>query len=121
MKYLLFILIVCVGIITATSGCAGGVYYATPPNTYLLGTFEFCDDWGCRMITAPYYYTDNEVVYWDAHFGCWIGPHGYWIRGGWRPGFVVGYHERYNGGFYHRFTVHPGGWRAGSGYHGHME
>jgi hypothetical protein len=120
MKKLLFALVLCLGLIPVT-GCYAdeGVYVEAPPATAQVGTVEFCDDYGCRMVTAPYYYYGDELVYWDAHFGCWIGPHGYWMGGGWHAGWVGGYHGYYGAHFYHRTFSHPSGWRAGSGYHGY--
>lgn len=90
------------------SGC---VVYEEPYTAYRVtdGCATFCDDFGCREVCGSYYYTpEGYVVYWDAHFGCWIGPHGYW-RGG---VFYRGYHPGYHG-WYHR------GWYHGGGYHGH--
>lgn len=81
------------------SGCVVEAYY---PDRYYTGTVVFCDDYGCREVTAPYYYdSDGAVVYYDAYFGYWIGPHGYWVGGVYRPGFWVGYHGYYHSGWYH--------------------
>ena len=118
MKKLVAVLLMCLSVIMVT-GCAESVVYADPPATYVTGTVEFCDDWGCRYVTAPYYYVNGEVVYYDYHFGCWIGPRGYLYGGVWRPGWIPGYHGWYGAGHYHYFHSHPGGWKAGSGWHGY--
>lgn len=117
MKKLLIVLAACLALVGG-SGCAEEYAYGPPPAYYSTGTVEFCDEYGCRWVTAPYYYVGDEVVYWDAHFGCWIGPHGYYVGGVWRPGVVVGYHGWYHGGYYHR--VYAPHFRSGSGhwYHG---
>jgi hypothetical protein len=120
MKNLLF-LFVCAGLI-GTAGCVETVATADPP-TYYTGTFEFCDDWGCRYITAPHYYANGIVIYWDAHFGYWVGPHGYLVGGRWHQGFVPGYHGWYGAGFYHcgpgcYHGNHPGSYGYHGGYHG---
>lgn len=102
--------------IALSTGCA--VYSDGPdyPVATTSGPVEFCDDYGCRWVNAPYYY-DGAVVYWDAHFGCWIGPHGYWHGGVWYHGFHPGYHVPYGDHLYHRPYSHSQGWGAGSGYH----
>src|SRR5579864_743242 len=112
MKRWLLILVSCLALVG--TGCAEEFVYSDPPIAVASGPVEFCDDWGCRMVNAPYYYVDGEVVYWDASFGVWIGPRGYWTGGIWHRGWVVGYHEHYHVGFYHNFHGYPGGWRAGS-------
>lgn len=108
-------LMMCAGLATMVSGCyAEEVYTEAPPVAAANGCVAYTDDWGTREVCAPYYYLNGEVVYWDAHFGCWIGPHGYWLGGGWHPGFVGGYHGYYGSHVYH-------GWHGGSfhgGYHG---
>src|SRR5277367_1666202 len=119
MKSLLLALAACVGLMVSSAGCAEEGYYSDPPVSPAVGTVEFCDDLGCRFVEAPYYYMDGEVVYWDAHFGVWIGPHSYWREGRWYGGSIYGYHSFYHPGYYHSFTYHDGGWRAGSGYHGY--
>jgi len=115
MKKLLLAVVLCLGL----TGCAEGYYYYDPPGVYQVGTVEFCDDWGCRMVAAPYYYVGGEVVYFDAHFGCWIGPNGYWVSGRWYRGTYPGYHGWYHAGWYHHFHYNEGGWKMGSGYHGY--
>lgn len=97
MKKLLLALAFSLGLM----GCVEERVYGPPPGMYVTGTVEFCDDVGCRWVTAPYYYEDNEIIYWDAHFGMWIGPHGYWHGGYWHEGFVYGYHDWYHNGWYH--------------------
>lgn len=111
------------------SGCVEEEYvYADGPGSYQTGTVVFCDDFGCREVTAPYYYTpEGAVVYWDVHFGCWIGPHGYWRAGVFYPGFVVGYHGWYHHGYYHwhspghyyQYHYHHGGSYHGGHYYYH--
>lgn len=87
------------------SGCA--VY----DDPYYSNCFEFCDDYGCRTVcNTRYYYYGGEAYYWDAHFGCWIGPHGYWRSGSFYHGFHPGYHGYYHHGYY--------GGHIGGGYHG---
>lgn len=121
MKKLLILVLCLVGLFSMAGCVAEEGYYGAPPGVFetTIGTVEFCDDWGCRMITAPYYYYEGDVVYWDAHFGCWIGPRGYWLGGDWHHGWIEGYHGWYGGHFYHRWVSHPQGWRAGSGFHGY--
>lgn len=115
MKKLVLALVMCLGL----AGCAEDSYYYAPPATYQSGYVEFCDDWGCRYVNAPYYMVDGEVIYWDVHFGCWIGPRGYWGGGVWHHGFWPGYHGVYHPGTYHHFHYSDRGWKAGSGYHGY--
>lgn len=117
MKKLLLPLVICLGLGVGTVGCAEDFAYADPPSVaYASGLVEFCDDYGCRWINAPYYYAGGDLVYWDAHFGCWIGPHGYWHGGGWHRGFVYGYHQHYHAGTYH--VLHSGGHAWSGGFHG---
>jgi hypothetical protein len=116
MKNLVLVLVACLGL----AGCvAEEGMYVEAPVAVASGSVEFCDDWGCRMIDAPYYYDDGDVIYWDAHFGVWIGPHGYWHGGIWHRGWVDGYHGWYGVHHYHYFHEHTGGWRFGSGWHGY--
>ena len=105
MKKFLLGLILCLGL----TGCyVEGYDYA--PGAYSTGSVEFCDDYGCRFVTAPYYYDSAGVLfYWDAHFGCWIGPHGYWRGGAFYHGFYPGYHGWYHGGWYHVPHYYGGG------------
>lgn len=119
MKKLLLALALCLGLVPMTGCYAEEGVYVEAPSAYEVGTVEFCDDWGCRYITAPYYYYDGEVVYYDAHFGCWIGPRGYWVGGIWHRGWVGGYHGWYGAHHYHYFHEHTGGWRGGGGWHGY--
>jgi hypothetical protein len=114
MKNLLLILTAC-GLMAATSGCEAEVGYDSPPVAYTTGTVEYCDDFGCRDVNAPYYYDNGEVVYYDAHFGYWMGPRGYLVGGRWHSGFVGGYHSYYHPGYYHGYR---GGYHGGGGFHG---
>lgn len=115
MKYLL-ILLVCLGM----TGCLADVYVGAPvARSYPTGTVEFCDDYGCRMVTAPYYYLNGELVYWDVHFGCWIGSHGYHRNGVWYHGPVPGYHTWYHPEAYHHFGVGHGPGIRGTFHGGH--
>lgn len=102
MKKLFLALALCFGL----TSCYAEVY---DPTVY-RGNVEFCDDYGCRWVYAPYYYYDGAVVYWDAHFGCWIGPHGYWTGGVYYHGYYPGYHGVYHQGYYH--GPGPGHWSA---------
>lgn len=113
MKYYLLALVTC--LVLMSMGCAEGAYYSAPPGVYSHGEVEFCDDFGCRMISSNYYYVDGAVVYWDPHFGCWIGPHGWYGRGSWHSGWVSGYHNYYRS--FHNNYSHGGSFRGG-GYHG---
>lgn len=114
MKNLLLPLVIYLGLIVGNVGCAEDLAYAELPATVCAtGPVEFCDEWGCRWINAPYYHDGDNLIYWDVHFGCWIGPHGYWRGGVWHRGFVYGYHEHYHAGTYHVF--HTGG-HFGSGH-----
>lgn len=116
MKSLLLALVACIGL----SGCvAEEVAYADPPGQYRNGTVEFCDDYGCRYVNGQYYYDSAGVLfYWDANFGCWIGPHGYWYGGAFHPGFHPGYHGFYHRGYYHGSGGYHGGSHGGGGFHG---
>jgi hypothetical protein len=108
MKHVLLALVASV----CLSSC---VVYADPE--YSSGCFTFCDDYGCREVcNTQYYYYGGEAYYWDAHFGCWIGPHGYWRSGAYYYGFHPGYHEFYHHGYYHGGGHYYGGH---GGYHGH--
>ncbi len=97
MKKLFLALALCLGL----TSCVEERVYGPPPGMYVTGTVEFCDDYGCRWVTAPYYYEGDEIIYWDAHFGVWIGPHGYWHGGYWHGGYYPGYHGWYHYGHYH--------------------
>lgn len=119
-KFLL-VLAACISLSLGTTGCVAEEVYGPPvaASAVYTNTVEYCDDMGCRYVTAPFYYTtDGSVVYWDSHFGYWIGPGGYWGGGVWHRGYFGGYHGYYGHGLYHSFSSHPGGWRGGSGYHG---
>ena len=74
------------------------------------------DEYGEREVCDTQYYTTNGgVIYWDAAFGVWIGPYGYWRGREYHRGFWAGYHEHYRP-FYHEH-----GWHNtfhGSYYHG---
>jgi hypothetical protein len=113
------ILIAWIGLVGCATGCEEEGYYDQPPaiasSAYSSGPVEFCDDMGCRMVDAPYYYSNGNVIYWDVGFNCWIGPRGYW-RGGWHRGFVPGYHGVYRPEHYHSF--HGNGGFHGGGFHG---
>jgi hypothetical protein len=122
MKRLLGLLL-CVG---ALSGCeADYVPVQSPPaittSDYLTGTFEFCDGLGyCRtVVSAPYFFDANGVImYWDAHFGCWIGPHSYWMNGYYHLGYHPAYHQFYGGSLHYRGGgLHT--WSRGGGYRSH--
>ena len=115
MKYILVLLMSLL-----LAGCVGETYvYADSPVHYTTGTVVFCDDYGCREVTAPYYYdASGAVIYWDVHFGCWIGPHGYWRAGVYYPGFWVGYHGYYHRGFYHWRSPQHYYYHHSGGYHG---
>lgn len=105
MKKFLLALIACLGL----SGCVVEGY-DYPPGAYSNGTVEFCDDYGCRYVTGQYYYDSAGVLfYWDSHFGCWMGPHGYWHGGVFYHGFHPGYHGWYHGGWYHAPHYYNGG------------
>jgi hypothetical protein len=91
------------------SGC---LIYSDPPrpaynDTYEDGCVTFCDEYGCRQVCGRYYYdAHGNVIYWDEHFGCWIGPRGYWRHGSYYHGFHPGYHN-----WYHRHYVPNNGFR----------
>lgn len=86
------------------------VAYAEPVAVNSCVTY--CDDYGCREVCAPHYYYQGVTYYWDAHFGCWIGPRGYWRGGIFHAGFHPGYGQFYHGGGYH------GGFHGGGSFHG---
>lgn len=125
MKSVLLALTICLGL--ATASCVEAAYTPLPPpGVYETGVVTFCDDFGCREVDAPYYYDeDGAVVYWDAHFGYWIGPSGYLVGGVWHHGWWPGYHTWYHAGLYHigrsGFSEHHGfshGHEIHNGYHG---
>jgi hypothetical protein len=119
MKKILIALMACVGLTFSAIGCAEEGYYSDPPVSPTVGSVEYCDDMGCRYVNAPYYYVGGEVVYWDAHFGCWIGPRSYWRDGRWYRGSVSGFHGYYHSGANRGFYGGGGAWRPnGGGYHG---
>jgi hypothetical protein len=106
-------------LMVSTTGCVAEIGYDEPPATYTTGTVEYCDDFGCRDIDAPYYYENGEVVYYDAHFGVWMGPRGYLVGGRWHPGFVGGYRNYYHSGYYHSYHGYGGAYHGNGGaYHG---
>jgi len=114
MKSLFLALIACF----ALSGCVISPAYADPVGPYSNGTVEFCDDYGCRYVNAPYYYDSAGILfYWDVGFHSWIGPHGYWHGGSFYHGYYPGYHNFYHGGYYHGFHGSYGGYHGG-GFHG---
>lgn len=118
MKNLMLILSAC-GLMVATSACEAEVGYDSPPVSYTTGTVEYCDDFGCRDVSnVQYYYDNGEVVYYDVHFGVWMGPRGYLVGGRWHPGFVGGYHSYYHPGYYHGYR--GGGFHGGGSYHGNF-
>lgn len=98
LKYFCAILVICFSLI----GCTGTEVVYTDPNTmqHLEGTVPFCDDLGCREIQGRYFYDRGAVVYWDVHFGRWIGPHGYWLGRTYYHGRWNGYHTVYHRGVY---------------------
>jgi hypothetical protein len=102
-------------------GCADD---PPPPadSSVAYGCVEVSDDYGNRDICdTQYYYTDTGVVYWDSHFGVWIGPEGWYREGVFYHGFYPGYREFYGHGYYHsghgRY-YHSGHYNHGGGYHG---
>lgn len=106
------ILVVCVSMM----GCLLESDY---PSQYQDGTVTFCDDYGCRDIHGRYYYDANgSVVYYDEHFGYWVGPHGYWLGTTYRSGYWGGYHGYYHRGFYQgsRNFYRGGGYNRGGGH-----
>lgn len=117
MKKLLFGLLSVVAFVGLT-GCAEDVVYADPNYPVVSGCVTYCDDYGCREVCGPYYHDSAGVLfYWDAHFGCWIGPHGYWRGGVFYHGYHPGYHGYYHGGGYHGSGRYHGGYHGGGGHH----
>lgn len=104
------------------TSCMVGTYeYPDYPTAYQNGTVTFCDDYGCREVTGHYYYDANgAVVYYDDHFGYWVGPHGYWLGASYRSGYWGGYHGYYHRGFYRGGGYyHGGGYYRGGGHYNH--
>lgn len=67
---------------------------------------------GEREVCSQYYMVDGGYVYWDATYGMWISPYGYYRGGVWNRGWYPGYRE-----YYGRVGVWRGrGWYAGHGY-----
>jgi hypothetical protein len=92
------------------------VAYAEPEPIVVNNCVEYCDDYGCREVCAPHYYYQGVVYYWDTHFSCWIGPHGYYHGGI----FYHGYYPGYRGYFGHGGGFHGhGGGHFGGGHGGH--
>lgn len=120
MKKLSLILVACLGLV----GCADE-YYATPSyplsagNQTQYGCVIVSDEYGEREVcNTHYYYSDGGVVYWDAHFGIWVYPNGYWYGGRFWPGVYPGFHAYYHTGFYHPRGFYRGrpadlGWHGG--------
>ena len=85
----------------ALTGCASYDYHSV--NQVGYGCHTFCDDYGCREVCSTHFYNEqHELVYWDTHLGCWVGPHGWWhgkqYHLGQHPGYRSHYgHERYYG------------------------
>ena len=79
---------------------------------------KFVDDYGEREVcnTAYYYDSAGDLVYWDAHFGVWIGHGFYYDHGVLFNGYYPHYHEFYHHGYYH--TFHPGWHGTYHYYHG---
>lgn len=105
-------------IILGLSGCLGEfVIDPSNPNiAYQYGCATVCDDYGCREVcNVQYYYGPDGVVYWDPHFGAWIGPGGYWWHGRYYRGRIEGYRSYYHRGYY-RSGV-PGVFHGGRGGH----
>jgi len=88
------------------SGCYAD--FSTVGN-YPSGEVEICDEFGeCHWINAPYYYdSTGALFYWDVHFGCWIGPHGYYRDGVYYRGFYPGYHYYYRYHHWYHLENHP--------------
>ena len=119
MKKLALILVACLGL----AGCANSNYRNEPeyPSAPAYGCVVVADDFGERETCNTYYYYENgELVYWDNHFGIWIGPSGYWRGGRYYWGFYPGFHAYYGPSFYHPrgFYGYHGAYRGSSGYHG---
>jgi hypothetical protein len=84
--------------VVSTFGALGCVEaYPPPPVHPVTGSVRYCDDYGCRTVYAPYFYSNGEVVYWDAQFGIWVGRHRYWRGGRWYHGFHPGYFSHHYG------------------------
>jgi hypothetical protein len=97
MKKLLLALMAAVSL----SGC---VMYADSDAfypAYTEGCTTVCDDYGCREVCGRYFYSGGVAYYWDAHFGCWIGPRGYYHGGVFYHGYHPGYHTYYHRGYYY--------------------
>lgn len=106
-------------------GCADEVvtepvYASAIPSQLGTGCVIVTDDYGEREVcNTRYYYVNGGVVYWDANFGIWVGPGGYWHGGVWNRGFYPGWHNYYGRGFYRpRGFSGPHGGFHGGGYHG---
>lgn len=85
------------------------------------GCVVVSDDYGEREVcNTQYYYMNDGVVYWDSHFGVWVGPGGYWRGGRWWNGYYPGFHEFYGHGWYHPHGFFRAGgvrgWGRGPGF-----
>lgn len=121
MKKLALMLVACLGL----AGCA--VEYVEPvdPMDAVIsdrmqhGCVVVTDELGEREVcNTQYYYYDGGVVYWDAHFGVWVGPNGYWRNRAFFPGIYPGFHTYYHTGFYHPRGFYHGGRLADGDGHG---
>lgn len=129
MKKLALILVACLGL----AGCATEYEVSEPTMSQpAYGCVVVTDEYGEREVcNTNYYYVTGGVVYWDAHFGVWVGPGGYWRSGIWYRGYYPGFHTYYHAGLYHPhgyfhggnragYYRHygPGGFHSGGGFHG---
>jgi len=122
MKKLVLVLAACLGLV----GCADEAYYDHPayPPEHAGWTQHGCvvvtDEFGEREVCdTQYYYSEDGVTYWDAHFGIWVGPNGYWYGHSYFPGIYPGFHAYYHRGWYHPRGFYHGGYHGGGGgFHG---
>ena len=120
MKKLALILVACLSL----AGCADeyeGTPVAVSPTSPAYGCVVVTDEYGEREVcNTRYYYSDGGVVYWDEHFGIWVGPNGYYRGGVFFPGIYPGFHAYYHRGWYRPHGYFHGGYHGGyhGGFHG---
>jgi hypothetical protein len=100
----------------AVSGCAEDEA-AFPTNAEPeYGCAVVVDPYGERQVCDTQYYVVNGgVVYWDAAFGLWIGPYGFWRAGEYHRGFWAAYHDHYRNFYHPHGTFHVGYSHRGGG------
>lgn len=116
-------MVVLLAVVVGLSGCV-----QTPADfPHTTGTVLYCyDEVNCQEITTEYYYSDDGLVWWDAYYGIWVSPSGYYLNNLYYTGFFPGFYDHYGRlGYWHPYSWggwHSnwrGGWRQYHGYHGY--